>query len=128
MKTSIRARRNTRSAVQLAELGAAVPQVIAHRLTRMALASPVPSERDRQEFTGMVVEKQVALSQAWLAVFVEALRWQQTFFLSLLAGASAGQHHASARSAALRMASGAIGPFHRKAVANARRLARVGMN
>lgn len=118
------ARRTSRTAVKLAELGVAVPQVVAHRLTRMALSNPTPSARDRKEFTGMVIEKQVALFQAWLAVLAETWRWQQTFAMALLTGASAQQHHATARSAAVRMAGGAIGPFHRKAVANAKRLAR----
>ena len=32
------------------ELGMAVPVVMAHRLTRMAVAGPTPSVRDRKEF------------------------------------------------------------------------------
>lgn len=118
------ARRSTRTAGQLAELSAAIPQVVAHRLTRMALSSPTPSVRDRKEFTGMVIEKQVAMFQAGMATLLEAWRWQQNFAMALLTGASARQHHAAAQSAAVRMAGSAIGPFHRKAVANAKRLAR----
>lgn len=118
------ARRSTRNAARLVELSVAVPQVVAHRLTRMALSNPNPSARDRKEFTGMVAEKQVALLQAGMAVLLEAWRWQQTFAMSILTGASARQHHATAQSAAVRMASSTIGPFHRKAVANAKRLAR----
>ena len=116
--------RSNRTAIQLAELGVAIPQVVAHRLTRIALSNPTPSARDRREFTGMVVEKQVAVFQAWTAIALETWRWQQSFAMSLLTGATARQHHATARSAADRMAGGAIGPFHRKAVANAKRLAR----
>ena len=55
---------STRSAVQLAELAWAAPQVVAHRLGRMAQAGPILSDRDRREFTGMVVEKQLAFAQA----------------------------------------------------------------
>lgn len=115
---------STRSAVQLAELAWAAPQVVAHRLGRMAQAGPILSDRDRREFTGMVVEKQLAFAQAWAAMGAAALRWQQTFVLSLLSGASWGQHRSRAASAAAQMAGSAIAPVHRKAVANARRLAR----
>jgi len=114
----------TSTAVKLAELGVAAPQVIAHRLTRMALASPTISARDRKEFTGMVVEKQAAVAQAWTAMFAEGVRLQQQFALSLFIGATPKQHAARAQSAALRIASTGLAPFHRKAVANAKRLAR----
>lgn len=119
-----RSTRDTRSALQLTELAWAAPQVVAHRLGRMALAGPNLSERDRREFTGMVVEKQLAFVQAWTAMLAAALRWQQTFVLSLLSGASWDQHRAHALSAAAQAAAGALAPVHRKAVANARRLAR----
>lgn len=124
MPSKTRARRATRTAVQLAELSVAAPQVIAHRLTRMALSNPATHARDHKEFTGMVMEKQVALLQAGMAMWLEAARWQQTLFMSMLTGASALQHHAAARSAAARIAGSALDPFHRKAVANAKRLAR----
>ena len=48
------------SASQLVDLGIAAPQVVAHRLARMAAAGTTPSARDRREFTGMVLEKQTA--------------------------------------------------------------------
>jgi hypothetical protein len=124
MTRKIPARRAAGTALQLAELSVAAPQVIAHRLARIALSQPNLSTRDRQEFAGMIMEKQAAMFQAWMAVVLETLRWQQAVALALLTGASAGQHHATATSAAMRMASGALGPFHRKAVANAKRLAR----
>jgi len=56
---STRKRQGNATALKLAGLGFAAPQVIAHRLTRMALAGPTMSARDRKEFTGMVVEKHV---------------------------------------------------------------------
>ena len=111
-------------AVKLAELGFAAPQVIAHRLARMALAGPTISARDRKEFTDMVVEKQAALAQTWLGMFAEGVRLQQQFALSLFTGATTRQHAVLAKSAALRIASTGLAPFHRKAVANAKRLAR----
>jgi hypothetical protein len=124
IKKSKRTRKASSTAIKLAELGVAAPQVIAHRLTRMALAGPTISARDRKEFTGMVVEKQAAVAQAWTAMFAEGVRLQQQFALSLFMGATPRQHAARAKSAASRIASIGVTPFHRKAVANAKRLAR----
>ena len=41
------------AAVQAAELALAVPQVVAHRMARMALAGHSPSARDQREFQMM---------------------------------------------------------------------------
>ena len=123
-RNSKRSRQATSTAVKLAELGVAAPQVIAHRLTRMALAGPTISARDRKEFTGMVAEKQAAVAQAWMGMFAEGLRLQQQFALSLLTGATPRTHAARAKSAASRIASAGLAPIHRKAIANAKRLAR----
>jgi len=109
---------------KLAELGVAAPQVVALRLTRMALAGPALNARDRKEFTGMVVEKQVAFARSWMDMFVEGLRMQQQLVLSMLSAATPQQRAARARTAVARMASAGIAPIHRKAVANAKRLAR----
>ncbi len=116
--------RSTVTAAKLGELAFAAPQVIAHRLARMALAGPTLSGRDRKEFAGMVAEKQAAAAQAWTGMFAEGLRFQQQFALSLLTFASPRQHAARAKTAASRIASTGIEPIHRKAVANAKRLAR----
>jgi hypothetical protein len=121
---SKRKRRRTVAAVKLAELGFAAPQVIAHRLTRMAQAGPTISARDRKEFTGMVMEKQAAVAQAWMGMFAEGVRLQQQFTLSLLTGATPRIHAGRAKSAASRIASAGLAPIHRKAVSNAKRLAR----
>lgn len=110
--------------VKLAELGVAAPQVVAHRLTRMALAGPALSARDRKEFTGMVVEKQVAFAKAWMDMLTEGVRMQQQLALSMFTAATPQQRSARARAAASRVASAGIAPIHRKAVANAKRLAR----
>ena len=59
-----------------ADIAVAAPQVIAHRVTRMALAGPLPDARDRKEFTGMVQEKQLAFAQSFLAWNTAVLRWQ----------------------------------------------------
>ena len=121
---SKRTRQASSTAAKLVELGLAAPQVIAHRLSRMMLAGPAISARDRKEFTGMVAEKQAAVAQAWTGVFAEGVRLQQQLVLSLFTGATPSQHAARTRSAASRIASTGLAPFHRKAVANAKRLAR----
>jgi hypothetical protein len=121
---SKRTPRNSSTAAKLTELGLAAPQVIAHRLTRMVLAGPTMSARDRKEFSGMVSEKQVAVAQAWTGMFAEGVRLQQQLTLSLFTGATPSQHAARAKSAASRIASTGLAPFHRKAMANAKRLAR----
>jgi hypothetical protein len=112
------------TAVKLAELSFAAPQVIAHRLTRMALAGATLSARDRKEFSGMVLEKQAAAAQAWMGMFAEGLRFQQQFALSLLTAATPRQHAARTKNASARIFSAGLAPVHRKAVANAKRLAR----
>jgi len=121
---SKRIARPTATAVKLGELAFAAPQVIAHRLTRMALAGPALSARDRKEFAGMVLEKQAAAAHAWIGMFAEGVRFQQQFALSMLSFATPRQHAARARSAASRIASTGLAPIHRKAVANAKRLSR----
>lgn len=112
------------TALQLAELGVAVPQVVAHRVARMAMAGAQPSARDQREFTGMVLEKQLAFAQAGMAMWMQALQWQQQWALSLLTGASPGRHAAQAHQASSRLFSAGLAPLHRQATANAKRLAR----
>ena len=123
----VRIRRSgtTTSTGKLLELGVAAPQVVAHRLARMAAAGAAPSARDRREFTGMVVEKQVAFAQAWAAICFEAWRMQQRWLLAWFDSAPALPWRAAADLAAWeRLAVRGITPVHRKAGANARRLGR----
>lgn len=128
-----RPRRPASVAAQLAELSVAAQQVVAHRVARMALAGPNPSARDRRELTGMIVEKQVAFVQSWQAMFTAGLAAQQALaqaWLGAFTGVATGRpamvrkaaRKASRASAAI--ASGGLAPVHRKAVANARRLAK----
>ena len=103
---------------QSSELALAVPQVMAHRLTRMALAGPVPNARDRREFSGMAQEKVHAFWQSWFAMGWAMVEATQKAWLGLLQGARVplvDMQHVLARGMA---------PVHRKATANARRLAR----
>lgn len=46
------------------EMFAATAQVVGHRTTRMAFAGPIPSERDRNEFSLMSEEKKEAASES----------------------------------------------------------------
>jgi hypothetical protein len=78
-------RRNRKAAtlaIKASELGVAAPLVVAHRLTRMALAGSAPSARDRREFTRMSTEKVAAFSEAWRATFTQAIRIQQDIAVS----------------------------------------------
>jgi hypothetical protein len=103
---------------QAAELAIAVPQVMAHRLTRMALAGPVLSALDRREFNGMAQEKVHAFWQSWLAMGWAMVQASQQAWLAALQGAQVPMIDTQAI-----LAKG-IAPLHRKATANARRLAR----
>ncbi len=126
--------RGTRSlATKAAELAIAVPQVVAHRVTRMGLSGPKLSLRDRKEFERMVAEKNDAFGESWKAMAAQAALAQRqlaaSFFRSFLSvargkkpstAASASQLH----KAALGVLGKGFAPVHRKAVANAKRLAR----
>jgi len=113
------------SAQQLVELGIAAPQVVAHRLTRMAAAGAGPSARDRREFVGMVLEKQTAFAQGWAAMWVEGWMAQQRLMMACLSGNPWTPGHAMQAAASWeRVLDRGIAPVRRKAVANARRLSR----
>ena len=81
--------RSTHSlATKAAELAVAVPQVVAHRVTRMALSGPTLSPRDRKEFERMVAEKNAAFAESWQAMATQAMLANQalasSFFRSFL--------------------------------------------
>ena len=119
-----------------AELAVAVPQVVAHRLARMALAGPQLSPRDRKEFERMVAEKNAAFAASWTAMAWQAARAQQSLAASWMAAFSAASRGsrpspAASSTSARRWHDATVGvlgkglaPVHRTAVANARRLAR----
>lgn len=129
-----RSTRPTRSiATQAAQLAVAVPQVVAHRITRMAIAGPSPTERDRREFQRMVSEKSIAFAEAWQAMALQGFLANQALAISFLRAAglptlrgtpTAGKLAAQVQSAALGVMGKGLAPIHRKAVANAKRLAR----
>jgi len=107
---SIRRRRSKARAAQTVDLAFAVPQVVAHRVARMAMAGATPSARDRQEFYRMGTEKVAAFNEAWAAMAMQTM--QTWWFPTLLS------------SAALDILSKGMTPYRRRAVANARRLGR----
>jgi len=127
MSARRRAARNTRQAIELA---LAVPQVVAHRVSRAARAGPFPSPRDRREFQRMGTEKIAAFYESWNALVVEMTRANLRLLCSPLgplkpwalmaAGSRAASMHVRA---ALDILHGGTSPYHRRAVANARRLA-----
>ncbi len=111
--------------MKLFELGVAVPQVMAHRVARMALTGPLPNERDRREFMGMVAEKPLAFAQSWMAMLAQGAQVQQQMIRSLAGGMASPRTVRQASDAASRLANAGLAPLHRKAVSNARRLARI---
>lgn len=131
---SSRPRRSKKAlALQTAELAFAAPQVVAHRLARMALAGHTPSARDRREFELMGAEKLAAMHESWTAMWLESLRAQQQMSLSLMnsmwfpwAGPRVTPRSSAAclQRAALGVMGQGLAPVHRRAVANAKRLGR----
>ena len=118
-----RPRRSRTSSAQLLDLGLAAPQVVAMRLARMAAAGARPTVQDRREMVGMVVEKQAAFAQAWMAMWVEAWLAQQQFVLACLGGRAWSPGGLGRAGAAWeRVLVRGLAPVRRKAVANARRL------
>jgi hypothetical protein len=120
-------------AAKATELAFAVPQVVAHRLTRMAMAGPFLSERDRKEFELMGSEKSSAFHESWNAMAEQSVRAHQaltvsflrSFLLPSLRGKPTPASMATElHNAALDVLGKGMAPVHRRAVANARRLAR----
>jgi len=123
-------RRTRKLSTQMSELALAAPQVVAHRLTRMALAGTQPSARDQREFALMSKEKQAAFQESWQAMGLQAWRVQQQMAMSFwqaawMPGAKARAPSSSQwQSAILGVLGQGLKPVHRRAVANAKRLGR----
>jgi hypothetical protein len=130
-------RKATRLGAQASELMLAAPQVVAHRLGRMAVAGHKPSAKDRREFHRMGAEKLAAFGEAWQAMTLQMLKSNQQLAASMMrswwpAGAVRGsakaapltQAAAAWQHAALDILGQGIRPVHRRAVANAKRLGR----
>jgi hypothetical protein len=126
-----RRRRKSKSlAVQTFELGMAAPQVIAHRVARMAGS---PSARDREEFRRMGIEKIAAVNEAWTAMATQAFVENQKLALSFMQSLwfpwmrptpTATSVSRQLNRAAVSILGKGIAPVRRRAVANAKRLGR----
>jgi hypothetical protein len=131
-----RRRQRNKSALiaKVMELAIAVPPVVAHRVTRMAMAGPALSERDRKEFQRMGAEKTAAIAESWTAIGMQAMRANQALALSFVRSfwspffggrpLSAGAVAMQLQNAAVRIVGKGIAPVHHRAVGNAKRLAR----
>lgn len=130
-------RKASRLSAQASELMLAAPQVVAHRLGRMAVAGHKPNARDRREFHRMGAEKLAAFGEAWQAMALQMLKSNQQIAASMMrswwpASAVRGgakiapltQAAAAWQQAALDVLGQGMRPVHRRAVANARRLGR----
>lgn len=126
-------RKSKSLATQTIELGIAVPQVIAHRVARMAISGASPSARDRKEFHRMRNEKIAAVNEAWNASTVQAFRVNQQLTLSFMQSLwfpwvrpkpSVKSASRQLRKAALSILGAGMAPVRRRAVANAKRLGR----
>jgi hypothetical protein len=102
-----------RNTMTLWEIAFAAPQVIFHRMQRIALAGPRPGRRDQLEFTRMGQEKAEAFAESLMAMGLRM--WQG----QLAMGASVLTHDLHPWLAT--MADG-LKPVHRRVTANARRL------
>lgn len=125
--------RHTAVAQKSGELASASALVVAHRVARMAMAGPLPSARDRQEFQRMVEEKQQAFVESWLAmighgaatqVTLGTTAWRSLFHPWLGGGTTPAAMASQMHQAGIGMIQKGLAPVHRTAVANARRLAK----
>ena len=142
---------NTRSVTRMVELAVAAPQVIATRSARMLAAGANPGAADRAEFSKMWTEKGQAFWESLFAMGVQMVRvnqdyartaalqwwrlWTTPWWLTAIPrtqppsalSAAALLPLPSARQrkrAVSRLVDAGLGPIHKRATANARRLSR----
>ena len=120
----------TSIASKMLELSMATPHVMAHRMTRMAMAGASPSDRDRKEFGLMVSEKQSAFLKAGTAMMVQTVIANQSLALAMtrafwspIFGRPGKSIVADFQSAALGVLVKGLVPIHRTPIANSTRLA-----
>src|SRR5687767_836109 len=130
-----RKRESTSLAAQTFALGVAAPQVIAHRLARTASAGTSLSARDRAEFHRMGMEKIAAVNEAWTAMATQAFLENQKFALTFMQSLwfpwmrptpTAKSVSRQWNRAAVGILGKGMAPVRRRAVANAKRLGRIG--
>ena len=127
----LRRRRRKKSFYALStELALAIPQVMTHRLLRMAAAGDKPSLGDQREFDRMITEKAAAFSDSWADMAAKSFEVNQklalSFMRSWLTHSPSGVHHTKQlQRAALNVLAAGMAPVHKRATANARRLNKV---
>ena len=127
-----------RSRNSLARHSAAIawtaPQVVAHRLARMAQVGPVLSARDRREFSRMGAEKVTAFYESWNAMLAQCWRIQQEMWSASLRAMwfpwqarpfNPARQMQAFHSATSRILERGMVPVRKRTVANARRLGRM---
>ena len=116
-----------------AAIALTAPQVVAHRLMRMALAGPMPSLRDQREFSRMGAEKVTAFYESWNAMCMQSWHIQQelwsrslrTMWFPWQARAfDPARQMLAFQSATTRILEKGMAPVRKRTVANARRLGR----
>jgi hypothetical protein len=117
------ARRRVRSLTKAAELSLAVPQVVAMRTARMLAAGANPSARDRRELERMGTEKVLAFWESMNVMGLEVAKAQQRYALfAMRQWWSPWVSPWSMAASATRILDKGLGPVHKRASANARRL------
>lgn len=125
--------RASRSAYTIAT---GAPQVISHRLTRMAMHGMNPSAKDRREMHMMGAEKVNAFSQGWQAMLMQMMfaqqAWWQNWFtmwtrpstftqpMSMHAAATRGNREMA--QAMAKVADAGLAPVSRQVASNVKRL------
>lgn len=129
-----RKRKSKSLTAQTFELGIAAPQVIAHRVARMASAGTSLSARDRAEFHRMGIEKIAAVNEAWTAMATQAFLENQKLALTFMQSLwfpwmrptpTVKSVSRQLNRAAVGMLGKGMAPVRRRAVANAKRLGRI---
>jgi hypothetical protein len=121
-------------AVKATELALAAPQVVVHRMARMAMSGALPSEHDAKEFQLMIKEKEVAFGLSFEAMAKESALAQRALSATMVGSFWSPTFHGSGsplglalqvQAAALGIMNKGLSPVHQKAVANAKRLSKV---
>lgn len=111
------------------QLATIAPMVIGYRLVGMAVAGPEPGARDRKELARMGQEKFDAWSEAVQATGMRVIRANMAMTTLLLRQAWGGAPAPAAfANSATRLSSDlladTLAPYHRRVLANSRRLSR----
>jgi len=97
-------------------------------LALLPTGSAQPTARDQKEFRRMGSEKMAAFAESWNAMVIQAsvanYALATSFWRSWLTGRPPRSRGSRLQNAAFGVLGKGIGPIHRRAVANAKRLAR----